>query len=82
MKTTMTIDDDVAALLRRLLKARHITLKQLVNDALRRGLRSLSVKSPVQARFVVEPLPSGPCLLSNVDCIGAVLALIEGQSDK
>ena len=40
MRTTLTIDDDVAAELERLRKARDAGLKDLVNEALRLGLVS------------------------------------------
>ena len=82
MRTTLTLEDDVAALLKRLLKARDASLKQLVNEALRRGLRSLSAPPQERSPFVVEPLRSGPCLLPNVDCVGEVLELIEGENYK
>ena len=35
MRTTLTLDDDVAVQLERLRKARHANLKDLVNEALR-----------------------------------------------
>jgi hypothetical protein len=38
MRTTLTLDDDVAAVLERLRKSRDANLKDLVNEALRRGL--------------------------------------------
>ena len=38
MRTTLTLDDDVAAILERLRKCRDATLKNLVNEALRRVL--------------------------------------------
>jgi Ribbon-helix-helix protein, copG family len=38
MRTTLTLDDDVAAALERLRKSRDASLKDLVNEALRRGL--------------------------------------------
>jgi hypothetical protein len=37
MRTTLTLDDDVAAALERLRRSRRIGLKRLVNEALRRG---------------------------------------------
>ena len=42
MRTTLTLDDDVAAMLERLRKRKGATFKQLVNDALRTGLRQLA----------------------------------------
>jgi len=52
MRTTLTLDDDVAALLKREERARGLSFKQLVNDALRRGLNT-EVRSQV-----CEPLPA------------------------
>ena len=42
MRTTLTIDDDVAAALERLRKTRKLTFKALVNDALRQGLKEMN----------------------------------------
>lgn len=41
MRTTLTLDDDVAATLERLRRNRRISLKQLVNEALRHGLNDM-----------------------------------------
>jgi hypothetical protein len=38
MRTTLTLDDDVAALLKRVLAGRRDGLKAVVNEALRQGL--------------------------------------------
>jgi hypothetical protein len=42
MRKTLTLDQDVAMQLERLRRARNGTLKDLVNQALRRGLRDMS----------------------------------------
>ena len=44
MKTTLTLDDDVAAALERVRRTRNASLKDVVNDALRRGLNDLSTR--------------------------------------
>ena len=38
MRTTLTIDPDVAEMLEREMRARQLPFKRVVNDALRRGL--------------------------------------------
>jgi len=38
MRTTVTLETDVAALLEREMKERRVTFKDAVNDAIRRGL--------------------------------------------
>jgi hypothetical protein len=82
MRTTLTLDDDVAALLRRLLRRGDTTLKQLVNDALRRGLQVLTAPPPPRKRFRVVPLDAGPPLVDHVDCVAEALALAEGEGYK
>ena len=42
MRITLTLDDDVAAALQRVRRTRNASLKDVVNDALRRGLNDLS----------------------------------------
>lgn len=42
MRTTLTLDSDVAQLLEREMARRHLSFKRVVNDALRRGLGSSS----------------------------------------
>ena len=42
MGTTLTLDDDVAATLDRLRRSRCVSLKHLINEALRRGLNDMS----------------------------------------
>ena len=41
MRTTLSIDDNIAVVLERLRKTRNVSLKQLVNEALRRGLQEI-----------------------------------------
>lgn len=38
MRTTVTLDPDVEAMLRRLMKSKHLTFKEALNSALRAGL--------------------------------------------
>lgn len=40
MRTTVTLDDDVAAKLKRLAHDREVSFKEALNSSLRRGLRS------------------------------------------
>ncbi len=38
MRTTVTLDEDVAALVRKLMEERGLSFKEAVNEAIRRGL--------------------------------------------
>ncbi len=58
MRTTLTLDDDVADKLTRLSTAKKLPFRQVVNDVLRRGLVS-PVRPPAGAApFAVKPFRS------------------------
>jgi hypothetical protein len=57
MRTTITLDDDVAAQLRRLARETGRPFKQVVNDALRAGLfPQQPTVSPADLSFATYPL--------------------------
>jgi len=80
MRTTLTIDDDVAAELDRLRQERRIGLKQIVNDVLRQGLRDLTTAPKRKKPFRTRPLDSGPLLVASIDNIAELLAEVEGEA--
>ncbi len=80
MRTTLTLDDDVAAKIERLRKARNGSLKDLVNQALREGLKHLGTPGPKRAPFRTETVDLGRCLLGNVDNVADALAVEEGEA--
>lgn len=82
MRTTLTIDDDVAAELERLRRRRDVSLKQLVNDALRRGLRDMAAPPKKRKPFRTLPITGTKLLLDNVDNIAEVIAYAEGDDFK
>lgn len=77
MRTTLTLDRDVAESLKRLLKRRGASMKSLVNDALRLGLSQIERPAPKKA-FRTKSVNLKP-RASNVDDIAEVLALAEGD---
>jgi mRNA-degrading endonuclease RelE of RelBE toxin-antitoxin system len=79
MRTTLTIDADVAAELERLRRARNKKFKDLVNEALRRGLRELAAPPKKQKPFRTRSMDLGRCLIDNLDNIAEVLAIAEGE---
>ena len=80
MRTTLTLDDDVAAILKRLARTRHTRLKDLVNEALRRGLASSTVLPPARERFRTSSVALGRCRTGTVDNVADALAAAEGES--
>jgi hypothetical protein len=63
MRTTLTIEPSVAARINRLVKKEGRTMKSVVNDVLRAGLKSLENAAKAEQKpFVVEPFNLGPLL--------------------
>lgn len=78
MRTTLTLEDDVVVLLRRVQQRKNLKFKDVINQALRSGLAQLDRKEESGGpRFETRGLQSGPCLLANLDNVGEVLSLIE-----
>jgi hypothetical protein len=79
MRTTLTIDDDVAAAIERRRRELHHTLKQEVNDLLRAGLMRADEDRPQcgSPGFRVQPLDVGE-LLIPIDDVEAALDIAEG----
>jgi hypothetical protein len=82
MRTTLTLDDDVSAALERLRKARDATLKDLVNEALRRGLKEMNARPKRSQRFRTESVDLGRLRIYTIDNIAEVLATTEGEAFK
>jgi hypothetical protein len=78
MRTTLTLDDDVAALLERVRKARKAGLKDTVNAALREGLRQMAAPPKRGEPYRTPSTDLGPSLVGSLDNIGQVLEIAEG----
>jgi len=82
MRTTITLDDDVAALLKRLGQKRRMKFKELVNLALREGLKHLSASKKKRTSFRTCSVDLGACRVGNIDNVAEVLAVADGESFK
>jgi Ribbon-helix-helix protein, copG family len=82
MRTTLTLDDDIAAILERLRRSRKLSLKQLINEALRRGLDDMGKppkrREPIRTRAVAL----GHVRVASIDNIAEALAIVEGENFK
>ena len=79
-RTTLTLDDDVAAELERRRRARGTSFKAEVNNLLRAGLRGEeAAAATVQEPFRTPALSIGKPRLESFDDIEAVLDLAEGE---
>ena len=79
MRTTLSLDDDVAARIEQLRRALDKPLKEVVNEALRRGLAGMHEPRP-PAPYRTQPVDLGRCRLPNVDDVASALAAAEGEA--
>lgn len=83
MRTTITVDEDVAAELRKLQTAQRQPFKAVVNQVLRAGLAALGSRRKGKApAYRTEPVSLGRPRLTNVDNISEVLAFAEGEDHR
>ncbi|MGH7314431.1 MAG: DUF2191 domain-containing protein [Candidatus Rokuibacteriota bacterium] len=82
MRTTLTLDDDVAALLRREQTRSKKPLKILVNEALRIGLTRGQGRKRPATPYRTRSVDLGRCLVGSLDNVAEVLALAEGEAFK
>ena len=75
-RTTLTLDDDVAAGLKRVVRATGRPFRAIVNDALRAGLEVQAATSP--APFTVAPYDLGLRKGLEIDSISELLDRLEG----
>lgn len=82
MRTTLTLDDDVAVALERLRKTRKQTRKDLVNEALRQGLQQMDAPPKRREPFRTHSVDVGCCRIGSIDNVAEALAVAEGESFK
>jgi len=78
MRTTLTLDKDVAVRLEQTARKRRQPFKTVVNDALRAGL-SVIDKPLASPPFRTVGFDLGPSLLGSLDDVHGVLARVEGE---
>ncbi|MGH3898280.1 MAG: ribbon-helix-helix protein, CopG family [Pseudonocardiaceae bacterium] len=76
MRTTVSLDDDVAAAVQRLRAERNIGLSEAVNELARAGLTVPSQRT----RFIQRTFPMGARL--DVTNVGDALEYLEGHSHR
>ena len=80
MRTTLTLDEDVAEKAKKLAAKLGRSFKSLVNDALRCGLAEVE-KPAISKAYRTEPHEMGE-FRTSIDNIGEVLAQIEGEDHR
>jgi class 3 adenylate cyclase len=80
MRTTLTLDDDVAVRLKAAAKER--PFKVVVNEALRAGLKALDAAVSPRTPYRTRGFDLGPSLVGSLDNVEEVLSRIEGERHR
>ena len=80
MRTTLSLDDDIAHLINQEIRRSGGSFKEAVNRYLRLGL--IASKQPKRKKFVVKPLAMGLPPGLSYDNIGELLDAIEGPMHR
>ncbi|NWG70714.1 MAG: ribbon-helix-helix protein, CopG family [Parvularculaceae bacterium] len=81
MRTTLTLEDDVAAEVERLRRERDTNLKDIVNEALRRGLAEMQ-RPAARKAIRIKTFDTGMALIPNIDNVAEILSSLEGDAFK
>jgi Arc/MetJ family transcription regulator len=82
MRTTLTLDDDVAAKLKALEKSERRPFRAIVNDALRAGLRVLHQRPARRTPHRTSGFDLGTSLVGSLDNVEDVLERAEGPNRR
>jgi len=78
MRTTLTLEPDVAALVKRAMRERKVSLKVVVNEAIRAGLTH-SIAGEKGATYELPTFEVGRLLVPSLDDTSEVLSWAEGD---
>lgn len=82
MRTTLTLEKDVAARLAQVARKRRASFKAVVNEALREGLASLEKPAVPGKAFRTTGFDLGPSLVGSLDDIEGVVSRVEGEGHR
>lgn len=82
MRTTLTLDPDVAARITAAVKQHRRPFKVVVNETLRAGLDALEKRDGRRRPHRTTGFAMGPSLVGSLDNIEEALARVEGERHK
>ena len=82
MRTTLTLDPDVAKLAVRMQRVRGTSFKAIINEALRYGLRIMATPTEQPEVYRTPSADLGRCRIGSLDDIADVLAILEGEGHR
>jgi hypothetical protein len=81
MRTTLTIEPEVASLLKKFIKDTGLSLKSAVNELLKRGLIDSGKKNSPK-KYTTKPHDAGEVLAPDIDNIGALMSRLDEEKLK
>jgi hypothetical protein len=82
MQTTLTLDNDIAARIKRLNNLRNESFKQTLNEIIAAGINLIESKSiPQNKPYRIKPVHLG-AKLPNLDNVAEIIAATEGELYK
>jgi hypothetical protein len=82
MRTTLTLDPDVAAQIKAMVRTRRRPFRSVVNDALRAGLAVLERRAGKRSLHRTTGFDLGPSLVGSLDNVEDVLSRVEGEQHR
>ncbi len=79
MRTTLTLDPDVAVLAERMQRRSGRSFKAVVNEALRCGLHAMAEPVGQPAAYRTPAVDLGRCRIGSLDDVAEALAVAEGE---
>ena len=82
VRTTLTLDDDVAVRLEQERRRRRTSFKAILNEMLRTGLDAAQAPERKRQAFHTKGFDLGPSLVGSLDNIEEVLSRAEGEAHR
>jgi len=82
MRTTITLEPDVSAKIKRMQKRSGAKPKQLLNQVLRAGLEAMNKPEKTRKSFKIVPVDVGELLIPGVHSLAELLEIAEGPAFK
>jgi hypothetical protein len=79
IRTTVTLDEDIFTRLKQASVAKGISFKEMLNEAVRSGLTSMSLRN-ASTTYTIKPESLGRPAVASLDNIGEVIASLEGEA--
>jgi hypothetical protein len=82
VRTTLTLENDVAIRIEHLQKRRQASFKDVINEVLRAGLDALDRGQTAGPPFKTTGFALGPSLVGSLDNVEEVLSRAEGDDHR